>query len=264
MPVKLTAYVLDGHTMNIRPAPVERNWMEETGERFGYRCLPLNIANAYGWEILCNSGFTAEWNGESDIGAVSVLADEGTTAPAISHFGSGVLTFHVPCLFRTEPGYDLMVQGPINRPRDAIAGLTGIIETDWSPYSFTMNWMFTAAGTPVRFEKDEPFCHLFPVRRGALEAIEPEMRTLSDDPELKRAHDQWTASRNQFNTDLKQPGSQAVVERWQKLYYRGLYPSGERTGPSDHRTRLRLKPFATPGQAADRDAGGQESTKPSD
>lgn len=264
MPVKLTAYVLDGHTLDIRPAPVERTWMEETGERFAYRCLPLNIANAYGWEILCNSGFTAEWNGESDIGAVSVLPDEGTTQPAISHFGSGVLTFHVPCLFRTEPGYDLMVQSPINRPRDAIVGLAGIIETDWSPYSFTMNWMFTAAATPIRFEKGEPYCHVFPVRRGALEAIEPEMRALSEDLELKRAHDQWTASRNQFNTDLKQPSSEAVAERWQKLYYRGLDPSGERTGPSDHHTRLRLKPFAKPGQAVSFDARRRESTKPSD
>jgi len=264
MPAKLTAYVLDGYMVNIRPAPVERNWMEETGERFAYRCLPLNIANAYGWEILCNSGFTAEWNGENDLDAVSVLPDEGTTAPAISHFGSGVLTFHVPCLFRTEPGYDLMVQGPINRPRDAIVGLTGIIETDWSPYSFTMNWIFTTAATPVRFEKDEPYCHIFPVRRGELEAVAPEMWALSEDPELKRAHDEWTASRNQFNTDLKQPGSEAVAERWQKLYYHGLDPGRQRTSPPDHRTRLRLKPFARPGEAADSHARRQESTKPSD
>ena len=29
-------------------APVERDWMEATNQRFAYRCLPLNIANAYG------------------------------------------------------------------------------------------------------------------------------------------------------------------------------------------------------------------------
>ena len=54
-------------------------------------------------------------------------------APAVSHFGHGILTFHMPCLFRTEPGVDLMVQGPINRPKDAIAPLSGIIETDGRP-----------------------------------------------------------------------------------------------------------------------------------
>jgi hypothetical protein len=264
MPVKLTAYVVDGHTVNIRPAPVERNWMEETGERFAYRCLPLNIANAYGWEILCSSGFGAEWSGAPGFDAVTVRPDPGTTAPAISHFGSGVLTFHVPCLFRTDPGYDLMVQAPMNRPRDAIVGLTGVVETDWSPYTFTMNWIFTTAGTSVRFEKDEPFCHIFPVRRGELDAVEPEMRVLSDNPELKGEHDRWTASRGQFIGDLKRPGSEAEAERWQKLYYRGLGPSGARASPEDHRTRLRLKPFLKLDQAADSDEPLRESTKPFD
>ena len=31
----------------------------------------------------------------------------------ISHFGSGVLTFHVNALFRTEPGINLWVTGPV-------------------------------------------------------------------------------------------------------------------------------------------------------
>jgi len=28
-----------------------------------------------------------------------------------------------------------MVQGPINAPKDAIAAITGILETEWSPFS---------------------------------------------------------------------------------------------------------------------------------
>ena len=68
------------------------------------------------------------------------------------------------CLFRTEPGYDLMVQGPDQPAQGWIAPLTGIIETDWAPYTFTMNWMFTRPGQVVRFEAGEPFCHFFPVQ----------------------------------------------------------------------------------------------------
>jgi hypothetical protein len=49
--MKLVAYVIDGHPFEIRPAPLERDWMEKTDQRFAYRCLPLNIANAFGWEI---------------------------------------------------------------------------------------------------------------------------------------------------------------------------------------------------------------------
>lgn len=245
--MKLTAYVADGHTIDIRPAPVDRDWMDNIDQRFAYRCLPLSIANAHGWEILCTAGFTAVWDGGRALDAVTVTPDEGAIAPALGHFGYGVLTFHVPCLFRTEAGFDLMVSGPINRPKDAIAPLTGLIETDWAPYSFTMNWQFTRPRTAVRFEKGEPFCHIMPVRRGEIEAVEPELRSLSDNPELKRQHETWVANRNRFNDDLRQPGSQAQAEKWQKLYHRGVMPDGEAAGTADHRTRLKVRPFKKPG-----------------
>src|SRR5215470_1977302 len=98
---KLIAYVIDGHTVDIRPAPMERAWMDATDRRFAYRCLPLNIANAHGWEILCPAGFTAIWDGGGGKDAVQVQADPGAAAPAMGHFGSGVLTFHVPAIFET-------------------------------------------------------------------------------------------------------------------------------------------------------------------
>jgi len=51
-------------------------------------------------------------------------------------------------------------------------------------------------------------------------------------------------SRAAFNADLRQTGSAAQQERWQKTYYRGVDMAGQ-PGATDHRTRLRLKPFAT-------------------
>jgi hypothetical protein len=241
---KLIAYVIDGHTVDIRPAPMERAWMDATDQRFAYRCLPLNIANAHGWEILAPSGFSAYWDGRTIKEAVHITPDPGATSPAISHFGHGVLTFHVPCLFRTEPGVDLLATGPLNRPKDGLAPLTGIIETDWAPYTFTMNWVFTRAQLVVRFERGEPFCHIFPVGRGLLEHIEPESRRLSKAPEIEREHKLWSETRNSFNVDLHVAGSQAAQERWQKMYFRGLAPSGEPSSAEGHRSRIRLKPFA--------------------
>lgn len=240
---RLTAYVVDGHELQIRPAPLERAWMDATHQRYAYRCLPLNIANGHGWEILCPAGFTATWSGQAGRDAVTITPDEDAEAPALSHFGHGVLTFHIPCVFRTDPGYDLFVGGPVNQPKDAIAPLTGVVETDWAPYSFTMNWLFTRPDTPVRFERGEPYCTIFPVARGALEAIEPEMRRLSDEPELQAQFNDWSSSRSGFNADLSVKGSAAQRERWQKLYFRGLQPGGEPAPADDHRSRLRLKPF---------------------
>jgi hypothetical protein len=242
--MKLIAYIIDGHRMDIRPAPLEREWMDNTGERFAYRCLPLNIANAHGWEILCPASFSAVWNGNQDLAAINIRFEDPDQQPfAISHFGHGTLTFHIPCLFRTDPGWDLMAQGPINRPKDGIAALSGIIETDWAPYTFTMNWIFTQPEVDVNFEKGEPFCHIFPVQRGLLASVEPEMKQLSSEPELERQYQAWNESRKTFNAALQQPGSSAQAERWQKMYYRGLSPDGTPAGIEEHITRLRLRPF---------------------
>jgi hypothetical protein len=239
---RLTAYVIDGHAMRIRPAPLERDWMDRSDQRFAYRCLPLNIANAHGWEILNSTGFSAVWDGGEYHNAVRVDPDPGTSPPAISHFGSGTLTFHIPCLFQTESGTDLFVTGPLNRPKDGIAPLTGVIETDWSPYTFTMNWQFTRPSHRVRFEVDEPICHIFPVVRGELESVAPELRKLSENPELESEFKAWSQSRDHFNESLSSPDSEAARQRWQKSYFRGRCPSGA-PGSKDHRSRLRLKPF---------------------
>ena len=247
---KLIAYQLEDHNLEIRPAPLERDWMDQTNQRFAYRCLPLNIANAHGWELLTPSGFTAWWSGSPAKNAVEFLPDPGeATTPAVSHFGHGVLTFYLPCLFKTEPGFDLFVTGPLNRPKDGIAPLSGIVETDWSPYSFTMNWMFTRKHTEVHFAAGEPYAHIFPVARGALERIEPEIRLLSEEPEMEREYKSWSASRLHFNADLEKEGSEAQRERWQKSYFRGYKPSGA-PSPEPHQSRLRLRNFARDAAAA--------------
>jgi hypothetical protein len=239
---RLIAHVIDGHLLEIRPAPLEREWMEATGRRFAYRCLPVNIANGHGWEILCPAPFEAEWDGGPERGAVHIRPDPDEAAPALSHFGYGVLTLPVPCVFETDPGVDLFVTGPLNRPKDAISPLTGVIETDWSPYSFTMNWVFTRPHAPVRFERGEPYCHIFPLERGRLEAVSPQQSPLSDAPELGARYEQWSRSRNDFNAELM-ARTRRCPDDWQKSYFRGEGPSGEAAAVNGHRRRLRLKPF---------------------
>jgi hypothetical protein len=244
--MRLICYPTSGEAPILVPASVERAWMDRTDSGFAYRCLPLNIANAHGWMVLNTAPFLAEWDGGAGVDAVTV--HPASSAPLSlpgSHFGSGVLTFSVNGLFRTEPGWDLVVTGPINRPKDAIQPLTGIVETDWSPFTFTMNWKFTRKFAPIAFERDEPFCMIFPLQRGAIEQVEPEFRGLDSDPEVREAYAAWAESRRAFNEGLKTPGSAAAAEKWQKDYFRGRGRFG--APPEDHRTRLRVKPFATGG-----------------
>ena len=241
----LTCYVHPGWAPRIRPASPKRAWMDDTPERYAYRCLPLAIANAHGWEIGSPCGFEAKWNGGPGIEAIEIRLDPDTRpeqAP-VSLFGQGVLTFHIEGLIRTSPGWNLWVGGSPNLARDAIAPLGGVIETDWSPYSFTMNWRFTRPGQWVRWEVDEPFCFFFPVQRGVMEAVRPTIRPLSDAPELEEAFKSWSASRDAFHEHVRRTKPSSPTENWQKLYYRGIGPNGE-PGADDHQAKLRLAPFS--------------------
>jgi hypothetical protein len=160
-------------------------------------------------------------------------------------FGQGTITFHIQGLFRTPPGWNLWVGGSPNRPKDGIAPLTGVIETDWAPYTFTMNWRFTRRNHTVRFEKDEPICFVFPVQRNALEDMQPRFVPFSQAPEVADQFAAWSRSRNEFQASVASGTPRAGTDKWQKRYYRGL-DMQDRQGAPDHRTKLRLQPFAEP------------------
>ena len=215
--------------------------MDATPESFAYRCLPLNIANAHGWEVLCPTSFEAFWNGGPRPIDVGIRLLDDTRWPGVTHFGCGVVTFHLGYLVRTEPGYDLWTGGPANAPKDGIIPLTGIVETDWAPYAFTMNWRFTRPNVTVRFERGEPFCSFFPIPRTLLDAVTPEIRDLDSDPEIQAGFAAWSAKRGQFLADLPQTGSAAQQQGWQKDYFRGLAPDGSKPVET-HRTRVQLSP----------------------
>lgn len=240
--MRLLCYPVTSTPPAIRPAPRERLWMDRTPEQFAYRCLPLVMANAHGWEILCPRRYEIVWNGKPGINDIDIRMGGGPAADLVSHFGSGIVTFHVGCIFRTDPGVNLWVSGPANTPKYGVAPLTGLIESDWMPYTFTMNWMLTSPGRVVVFEEGEPFCFFFPVARGAVDSVEPEIRVLASDPETATAYAQWNESRAQFIKDLPQPGSQAQNQKWQKHYFQGRLPTGQPGTPA-HETKIHARPF---------------------
>jgi hypothetical protein len=236
--MRLIFYPTSGVRPPIEPAVPQRPWMDASPEQFAYRCLPLNIANSHGWNLLCPTGFWACWHGGPLSTDVEIRADDQVWPP-VAHFGSGTITFHIGYLVRTEANYDLWVGGPVNQPKDGIISLTGVVETDWSPYSFTMNWRFTRPNHWVRFDKGDPFCTLFPIERGTLERVQPEIRELSDNPVLADAYATWNKDRSAFLRDLDVADSEARRQKWQKDYFRGLGVDGQRAIDT-HRTKLGL------------------------
>jgi hypothetical protein len=116
------------------------------------------------------------------------------------------------------------------------------VETDWAPFTFTMNWRFTRPGQWVRFEAMEPICFFFPVERGAVEAFEPVFAPLGADPATEARFKAWSEARDTFQAKIQRTPPKAPADRWQKHYYRGRDVAGEAL-IHDHRSKLRLRPF---------------------
>jgi hypothetical protein len=239
----LHAYELtDAYHMPISPAPLARDWMDDSGNRFAYRCLPLAIANQAGWVIPTPVTFSACWNGgpAREDTTVTVLGATGET-PVASHFGCGVVTVSIPYLFRTPPGVNLWVKGLSNWIKDGAQPLEGVVEADWLLSTFTMNWKLTRPGHPVRFERGEPVCMVVPVPRGLAEGLQPRLSSIHADRDVCALYLKWREERGAFLKALEGGEPQAVARGWQRDYMKGLRPDGATA--DGHQTRLKLREF---------------------
>jgi hypothetical protein len=169
-------------------------------------------------------------------------ADTPEALRPVALFGQATITFHIQGLFRTPPGWNLWVGGSPNRFKDGIQPLTGIVETDWSPYTFTMNWRFTRPDHWVRFEEGEPVCFFFPLPRAYLDDVQPRFAPIEEDAETARKFADWSRSREAFQAEVARNPPKTPADKWQKAYYRGVDPDGA-PGAPDHQTKPRLRPF---------------------
>jgi hypothetical protein len=236
----LTAFRLPGRpSMPLAPASVHRDWMDKLEDGWPYRCLPMTIANQSGWFVLNTHAIFACWNGSAGRDGVSItsFSKDGSPCPVGSNFGGGILTWDIPFLFRTSPGYNLWVRGPANEARRGAVPLEGIVETDWSVATFTMNWKLTEPNRVVTFDVGEPICMIFPVLRGNLERFRATVADLDTVPDIARSYHHFNGSRIEFKAQ-RIPGSRT----WQRHYTQGTSSDGT-VSAREHQTNLRLRPF---------------------
>ncbi|HHK73917.1 MAG TPA: 2OG-Fe(II) oxygenase, partial [Rhizobiales bacterium] len=234
----------------IRPGSPHRDWRDSFPDKHPYRCLPMAIANNTGWELVCPTSFVIRWNGGRGVEDITFECEDDYPhfeRFAASHFSHGIVTFPVDYIFRTPPGWNLWVCGPTNFPRDGIFALNGVVETDWLPYTFTMNYMLTRPGE-VRFRKGEPYCYIVPVRAHEAARIQPEILDLADNPDLAERHELWAGARAAHQARVAMGDEEAIKKAWQRFYFHGKGPDGWRPDvPHAHKRRMKKPVFARPG-----------------
>ena len=214
--------------MEIDPAEGDRDWMDATDQRYAYRCLPMTLANRGGWVIRNPFDFRATWDGGDVKSSIQIEYLNGVRDMRVmSYFGYGVITFGLPYLFRTPQDVNLWVKGPANHIKDGVQPLEGIVETDWAPGTFTMNWKLTRPNAPVEFSKGEPICMIVPVPRGLAESLDARQMPLTANPELMTSYELWQNDRESFLEQLYNREETATKQGWQKDYFKGKNPFGD-------------------------------------
>jgi hypothetical protein len=226
-------YLDDTKLFQIVPMELKRDWMKDTQDSYAYRCTPMNVANQYGWYVLCPEDFSATWLGDEGTEGVSIrYKDNQNLDFAKSEFGHGVLTISVDFVLRTEPNISTYIRGVPNFIKDGIQPLDAIVETDWLPFTFTYNFKFTRHAR-VEFKKGEPLFSFFPIIRDFAEGSEIYTTTIDSDPVFLKQYLEYSGSRDHY---LKHNDGS-----FQKFYKDAKDPSGNSYNPTNHKPKISFK-----------------------
>ena len=204
----------------LRPSPARRHWM--TLSPHAYKCLPLVIANQWGWQVLCPTDVRVNWDGSPGKEGLRIEVDPQYAVAVKSQFGSGIVTFSPPWLFRTPPGWDLYAKGPSNRWKSNCVPLEGVIETWWLNYTFTLNWKVVEPGV-VTFARGESLGQLVPVPHGTFQGASAlDVPIEAAEPEAAAEMQRWAAERQRraeerVNTHLLYRQAEDIKEHLVKV-----------------------------------------------
>ncbi len=158
-----------------------------------YNCLPLVIANQYGFSILLESDTVLLWNGgesSEDLTVYQPRPASNAVQNVHSHFGSGIVTLDHPWVYRTHAGTNLLVMAPPNHPIDGLAWMMAVVESDNLRTDFTLNIKLTRPHHEIKLDAGTPIGHFLPVPRhfcdGHILAVHPEGDALEAEREAMR------------------------------------------------------------------------------
>lgn len=220
----LLAYRREGKVawVDLAPAEDRREWMDQHTAQWAYRCLPLRIANQSGFQVVLRTPVTARWDGR-DYRPGSVVVEEGAGA-ADCHFPGAILTFEVPFVLVTPPDVNLLVLPPLNTFVDGAHALSGMIETDWLHFTFTLNYKFTRPGR-VHFPAGTPLATLLPYPRDWLGAFALDVQPMrAAPPDVQADYAAYAAARKAARAGADDKDPTETLMLW---YYRGVNAQGE-------------------------------------
>lgn len=219
----------------IVPATAKRSWMDKTDGN-AYRCVPLNVANQYGWNVLSPVDFSAEWDGGEESSSLVVkILEPVNFSIASSDFGHGILSIIPDFIVRTSSATSIYVRGVPNQISNGLQPLDAIVETDWLPFTFTFNYKFTKPGKLI-IKRGQPLFMFFPIQRGFIDSFKTSERHIESNEDLYNDYKKYSKLRDAQNSGFMENSKN-----------RGTYGRGKLFDKEfdivDHQKKLNLPEF---------------------
>jgi hypothetical protein len=216
----------------IIPSSSKRDWMDEKEQQYAYYCSPLVTANQAGYTILYQNETEVFWDGGKNTSNVKIIHKKQNEyfSHCLSHFSVGIVTFSFPVIFKTPPGWGLLVSGYPNNPINGLQPLEAIVETNWSPFTFTMNFKITEKNKLITIKENTPICRILPYPLNLNEKTNIKFLNIKNNKELNQQHSAWVNSRLTFNESKREKNSH------RQFFYRdGKDSSGNKIAEGKHK-----------------------------
>ena len=212
---------------------IKRSWFNN----HAYYCLPLNIANQYGFIIKAAYDFDATWDGSTgnpnDIHInIKNPADSICMQSIHPGFAEGILTIQNSFQFKTPPGINLMTIQPPNMFTPGAIAMSAVIEADQIRRDFTFNLKLTDPGRVVEFKKGDPLGAFIPIPRYFVDKFEIDAanKYFSEDIIKNEANDANELGRQRMDEDRQKAHSAG------RKYFNGIHAFGQKF--IDHQKKL--------------------------
>jgi hypothetical protein len=196
----------------------------------------MTYASRHGWAVRAPSDIQVVWNGGVTADSTEIICGRYTEFGTIftdNGTGNGIVTFHINAVPRTLPEYSLWLMGGPNLVVPGASPLSGVVESDWTFASPTMNWKLTDPGRLVTFKKGDPVFFFVPIHKTYLEEFDIQHADISENPGMQERmleHIRWRRE--------TESAGEAVFG---KKYMRGQNPDGSTPDwEHKHMTRLSL------------------------
>jgi hypothetical protein len=223
----------------IVPASSKREWMDEKHQSYAYYCYPMVAANQAGYWVLYNNDTEIFWNGGNNVSDVKIIHKDNQDIlnTCSSHFSSGIITFNFPIVFKTPPGWGLWISGCPNYPINNLQALEAIVETNWLPFTFTMNYKITEKNRLIKLKKGMPICKMIPYPLNLNEKTNLKFDKLENNKKLYNQYNDWSQSRSEFNKTMK---NRKTNER-QFFYRDGINSNNENIADGYHKLNYKFE-----------------------